>query len=113
MAPPKDYQKYQDQAQRDRAYEEGLGRLRLGTFVSLLGVLALGIIHFGGFSVADPAWIRYAILGTAPLGALIAVINYLRVPGTGKATGRAIRLLAGAFILGAATISWARYLKMF
>lgn len=113
MAPPKNYEKYQDQAQRERAYEEGLGRLRFGTFVTLLGLLAIGIVHFTGFSVAGRDWIRYAILGSAPVGALLAVINYLRIPGAGKATGRAIMLLAMAFIMAAATVSWARYLKMF
>jgi len=29
----------------------------------------------------------YSILGTAPVGALLGIVNYLRVPGTGKVTG--------------------------
>jgi hypothetical protein len=112
MADPKNYQKYADASVRERAYEEALGRLRMGTFVALLGTLALGVTWIVKFPVAEHAWLRYGILGTVPLGALLGFVNYFRIPGAGKVTRRAIVTFVMTLVLAAATISLARFLKL-
>ncbi len=112
MAEKPDYQKYADRAVRERAMEEATGRLRLGTFVALLGPLALGLLWFLKIAPAEHAWMKYGILGTAALGPLLAVVNYLRVPGAGKVAGRTILLLVLAFVFAAATVTLSRHFNL-
>ncbi len=106
------YHKYADQAVRERAMEEAIGRLRMGTLVALLGPLALGIVWLLQIRPMDYPWLRYGILATAPLGALLGIINYLRVPGAGKISGRVVFILVFTLALAAATITLARILSL-
>ena len=108
MADPSNYQKYADGAVRERAFEEGLGRLRMGMFVAILGPLALGVVWLLGVAAREITWLRYAILATAPLGALLGIINYFRVPGAGKLSGRAIFLLILTLVFAAVTVTLGR-----
>ncbi len=83
MSPDKDYQKFADDAVHTRALEDGISRLRMALFVAALGPLGIGAIRL--FNVQQPAaWMKYGILGTAPVGFLLLLINFVRMPAAGK-----------------------------
>ncbi len=112
MAKDRDFSKYEDDVVRARALEEALGRLRTSTFIAILGPLAIGVLWLLKFTPAKDSWIVYAILATAPLGALVGIVQYLRVPGCGKSSGRTLSILLSTLVFAAATVALSAYLGL-
>ena len=97
-----DYRKYADSEVRRRALETGLSRLWTAAFVAALGPLGTGVIHL--LSLTPGPWARWGILASAPLGVLLAIVNYARLPEVARARGRANRILLLTFVLAGATL---------
>ena len=73
----RDYTRYVERAREDRAEETGIGRLYTGLFIAILGPLALAAM---GFLDIDPSrYVMYGIVATAPIGALLGIINAFRL----------------------------------
>lgn len=83
MSPEKDYQKFADDAVHTRALEDGISRLRMALFVAALGPIGVGAIKVFNVQPVAP-WMKYAILATVPLGFLLLLINFVRMPASGK-----------------------------
>ena len=98
----KEYHRHQDEAILLRDQEDAIARLRTALFVALLGPLAIGAIYVFEFSVLS--WIRWGILATAPLGFVLGIVAWMRIPGAAKTNGRTIRLLLFTLTAAVSTI---------
>jgi hypothetical protein len=107
-----EYQKFADSAVRERAREEGLGRLRLGVFWGVVGSLAILGTHFTGFEPV-PRWAAMAIVASAPLAILLLVINFIRLPNDVKASSTALLISFVTLIGAGATIALANHFELF
>ena len=106
-----EYQKFADSAVRERAREEGIGRLRLGVFWGVIGSLAIVGSHLANFE--PPRWMAMAIVGTAPLAVVLLIINFIRLPNEVKASPQALMISFMTLIGAAATITLATYFQIF
>ena len=106
-----EYQKFADSAVRERAKEEGLGRLRLGIFWGVAGPLAVFLLHMIKFT--PPRWMAMAIVGTAPLAIVLLIINFIRLPNEVKGTAQALLIAFITVIGAAATITLATMFDLF
>ncbi len=95
------HDKYADQSVRDRLLEDSIARLRGALFTAAIGPLAIGAFYFMKYQ--PPAWMKVAVVATAPLAFLLLMISYFRIPGAGKTTGRAVRILLLTLALAIAT----------
>jgi len=112
MSEPKnEYQKFADSAVRERAREEGIGRLRLGIFWGVAGSLAIVGTHYSGFT--PPRWLAMAMVGTAPLAVVLLIINFIRLPNEIKATSQALMISFITLIGAGATVALANYFQLF
>lgn len=106
-----EYQKFADSAVRERAREEGFGRLRLGVFWGVVGSLAIFLLHMLNYT--PPRWMAMAIVGTAPLAVVLLIINFIRLPNDHKASAQAL-LVAFITLAGAgATFALAHVFDLF
>lgn len=103
-----DYKKYADDAVKSRADNEGLGRLRMSTFIAMLGPLAIGACK--ALSLTPSANIKYGIIATGPVAILLLIINYLRLPGPVMVSVKAFGIALSTFVLAIATWFIARKL---
>ena len=106
-----EYQKFADSAVRERAKEEGIGRLRLGIFWGVAGSLAIVGSHLAQFT--PPRWLAMAMVGTAPLAVLLLIINFIRLPNDIKASAQALMISFITLIGAGATIALANYFQLF
>src|SRR5258706_15506795 len=93
-----EYQKFDDDAVRNRAMEEGLGRLRMGVFWAVVGALGAGACKVLDFK--PPQWLAIAIVGSAPLAILLLIINFIRLPAAVKTSTTAL-LIGFMTLIGA------------
>lgn len=107
-----EYQKFADSAVRERAREEGLGRLRLGIFWGVIGSLAILGTHFTGFEPV-PRWAAMAIVGSAPLAVVLLIINFIRLPNEVKVSSTALMISFITLIGAGATIALAIHFGIF
>src|SRR6185295_7294295 len=83
-----EYQKYADDAVRNREREEGFGRLRFNLFIGAAGPLACFALHLLKFE--PQKWMVMGILATAPLAVVLLIINFIRLPNDSKASAPAL-----------------------
>jgi hypothetical protein len=107
-----EYQKFADSAVRDRAREEGLGRLRLGVFWGVIGGLIIFGCNMTGFT-PPPRWLAMAAVGAAPLAILLVIINFIRLPNESKASPTALLICLITLIAAGATITLALHYGWF
>ena len=108
-----EYQKFADNAVRDRAREEGIGRLRLGVFWGVAGSLAILVLKGTNNLDAPPRWLAMAIVATAPLAVLLLIINFIRLPNEAKTSPTALMISLVTLIGAGATIALANIFQLF
>ena len=106
-----EYQKFADSAVRERAREEGFGRLRLGVFWGVAGSLAVFLIHMLGW--IPPRWVAMAIVGSAPLAIILLIINFIRLPNDCKGSPQALMIGFITLVGAGATIALANFFGLF
>lgn len=99
---PKEYEKFKDEAVRDRELVAAMGRLHLAQAVAFLGPLAIIVMKVLDYT--PPKNLMYAVLATAPLGIVILAINYFRLPPDAMGSKPALTVLILTIIAGAATL---------
>ena len=86
--PKAEYEKFADAAVHSRREEEGMGRIRMASFVGMAGPLACVLIKVLELSVPKP--VVWAILATVPLSLILLVVNYIRLPASLKLSAATI-----------------------
>jgi hypothetical protein len=102
----KDFRDYVQDAVRDRAVQEGIARLRSSMLVAAIGPLAL--LAFGLLEYRPGETLRWLTLAMAPLAVVLLGINYLRLPGRAKLSGRAFLISLVTLAFAGATLPLAR-----
>ncbi len=105
-----EYQKYADKAMKERAQDEGMGRLRTSVFLAAIGPLAIFLTHVLHFTL-EQRWMGLAIVGTAPLAVVLLVVNYIRLPNEAKLTPPALMVLFLTLIGAGANIALANIME--
>jgi len=108
-----EYQKFADRATKDRASEEGFGRLRLGVFWGVAGPLVMGGMYLSKLFMPPPRWLAMGIVATAPLAIVLLIINYIRMPNDSKLSPTTLMICLITLIGAAANIAVASYLDFF
>lgn len=106
-----EYQKYADSAVRERAKEEGFGRLRLGIFWGVVGGLGIFLTHMLNYT--PPKWMAMAFVGAAPVAVVLLIINFIRLPNEHKASAQALMIGFLTLIGAGATIAMANFFDIF
>jgi len=105
-----DYHKYADQQVHERHKDEALGRLRMAFFISALGPGASIVMHTIAYEPSN--LIRYAVQGTALVGVLLLIVNFVRLPGQAKSSPVALSIMVFTLLAAAATYPVARIFSL-
>lgn len=105
MVDPKTFHKFEDEAVRIRAVEEAQGRLRTSLFVGMVGPILVGIAHlFDKLGSTPWGWMQFVAYASAPLGFLLMLINWIRVPEFGKFNKQTVTLVFITILACASTV---------
>jgi hypothetical protein len=96
-----EFEKFKDDAVIWREREAAVSALNFSTFLAAVGPLSITLLKFtNGLPVG--ATLAYVIMGTAPFGLVLTVINWIRTPADyrhAKPVVRALFLSIGAAAL--------------
>ena len=103
MTVPDDYGRHVGDAVKQRALDEGMGRMRTAMFVAMMGPVSIAALKLFSWPPESP-WIYYGIIATAPLGFLMLIASWLRMPAEAKFIGKTF--VSALFTLAAAASTY-------
>lgn len=75
----KEFEKFKDEAVIFREREAAVASMNFATFVCMIGPMGIGLLYITK-SIPAGAFLTWLIMGSAPVGILMLIVNWARTP---------------------------------